>query len=59
MKRNHGHKDEHEDPYHSKSEATERFAFDKRNFRIKVALVFAIPVVLVLLYFAIDHATGF
>lgn len=59
MKRAHAHKDNHEDPYHSQSENYERIAFDKRNFRIRVAIVLAIPVVLALLYFAIDYATGF
>jgi hypothetical protein len=59
MKRANTHKDNHEDPYHSQSENDERIAFDKRNFRIRVAIVLAIPVILVLLYFAIDYATGF
>ena len=58
MYRAHTHKDEQEDPYHSKAEVAERLAFEKRNFRIKVGLVLAIPVVVALLYFAIDYVTN-
>ena len=52
------HIDKHEDPYHSQAEINERTAFEKRNLRIWIGIILAIPVVIVLLYFAIDYATN-
>ena len=46
-----------ENPFLSAAEIEEREAFEKRNFRIKLILVIAIPLALIALWFIFDYAT--
>ena len=47
-----------DNPYLSSAEQAERDAFDRRNFRIKLALAVGVPIALFLLYLFFNYATG-
>ena len=50
-------KERRENPYLSDAEYNERKDFEKRTFRIKIALFVGVPIALILLYFIFELFT--